>query len=159
VVLLGEWLVSSIRFLLSTEQVVIGRWGMSASSCRVVRAVVVFTRLADLTFSCKSVWSASPAARCGNSVLNAPLCPYSSTPGSTTCPASQGWPVAPPLLSAFVAEMFSLPRGCARLFSLGMGREVVYGAWCSSINSADSGKQLWNWHGLKWCCFSQCSVV
>jgi hypothetical protein len=39
----GDWL-SSIWFLLSTGLVVIGRWGNSGSSCRVVRAVVVFTK-------------------------------------------------------------------------------------------------------------------
>jgi hypothetical protein len=40
-----DWLVSSISFLLSTGLVASGRRDNSASSCRVVRAVGVFTRL------------------------------------------------------------------------------------------------------------------
>jgi hypothetical protein len=40
----GDWLVSRIWFLLSTGLVAIGWWHKSASLCKVVRAVVVFTR-------------------------------------------------------------------------------------------------------------------
>jgi hypothetical protein len=43
VALPGDWLVSTIWFLLSTTLVGIVRWGMTASSCKMVKAVV-FTR-------------------------------------------------------------------------------------------------------------------
>jgi hypothetical protein len=60
-----------------------------------------------LPFSCNSVWSASPPARWGNSVLNAALCSMRSATGSMTCPTFGSWLFVPPPHSQPLC--FSLP--------------------------------------------------
>jgi hypothetical protein len=73
----GDWLVSSIWFLLSMGQVAIGSSDNSASLCRMVRAVVVFTRrqlrcptAVQSADSCKQLWK-QPVGRNGAIFLSA----------------------------------------------------------------------------------------
>jgi hypothetical protein len=49
------------------------------------------------------------------------------------------------MLFSFFGGRSNLPRRCAGLCSLGVGRGVMCGAFCSHAVSADLCRQLWNW--------------
>jgi hypothetical protein len=99
----GNWLLSSDWFLLSTVLAIIERWGKSASLCRVIRAVVVFTRQ-QLHYSPSKV---------GQFSFECCFCPTRSVLESTTYPSLGGWVVSLPPLSAFVPLLTS--DGCYQL--------------------------------------------
>jgi hypothetical protein len=103
----GDWLVSSISFLLSTRLLGILRWGKTASLCRVVRAVF-HQAAAGLPFSCSS----SPS-KVGKFSFECCLLSQRSVLGSTIWSALGGWPVTTLLLSAFMPLLIS--AGCWQL--------------------------------------------
>jgi hypothetical protein len=48
------------------------------------------------------------------------------------------------MLSVLLGVGFSLSRGCAEVYSPGVGREITCGPQCSPVSSVDSHKQVWN---------------
>jgi hypothetical protein len=103
VVLPGDWLVLVFGSFCPQGKL---QLGAEVTHCQFVQggqSCCCFHQVAAvLPFSCNSVWSASPSARWGNSVLNTALCPMRSALGCTTYPAWGGGLVTSPPLSAFV---------------------------------------------------------
>jgi hypothetical protein len=93
----GDWLVSSIWFLLSTGQVVIGASGNSLPVHARYSELLFHQEAAVLSYSCNCIWLAPPPATWSNSVLSTALSFMRPAQGGLG-----GLLVTPPPLSAFV---------------------------------------------------------